>query len=232
MRGLVLLLILANAGLLGWFYWEQQQDGMGQSVDAQGNVSSWRMLSELNEGAAADGDQSGSVTAPEEGGEEQGSPAVASNCFLISGIKEQERAAALAVALNDMGASVTARQMGPTEVTNYLVSIPPRVSSAEASELVKELGAAGLKDFYRVQSGETVNAIALGVFTTQAAAERRQSQVATLGLPDVVVEISEIERTAERASIAFRKTDTNLAAMRSALGLAEWEGVEFQRCTK
>jgi len=65
----------------------------------------------------------------------------------------------------------------------YWVYIQPFASAEEADEVAQALERALVEDFYIIRDGELANAISLGVYSQQAGAEARLSEMRTRGFP-------------------------------------------------
>jgi hypothetical protein len=79
-------------------------------------------------------------------------------------------------------------------VRSYWVYLPPAASRPAALEVSRQLGEKGLSDFFVTTTGANPNAISLGVFSTQANAERRQKQVIAAGFAAQIAERAEETR--------------------------------------
>ena len=96
---------------------------------------------------------------------------LANVCLEWGGFTDAERAAAL-VALEPLhlGRQLSQRRIDSTSA--YWVFLPPLSSKSAAEKRVAELKAEGLKDFFILSDGPQKNAISLGVFKTEEAANK------------------------------------------------------------
>ena len=92
-------------------------------------------------------------------------------CLEWGTFTEQEKAAALsALEPLQLGRALTQKRVDSTSA--YWVYVPPLPSKPAAEKRVAELRAVGLKDFFILNDGADRNAISLGVFKTEEAANR------------------------------------------------------------
>lgn len=96
---------------------------------------------------------------------------LANVCLEWGGFTDAERPAALA-ALEplQLGRQMSQRKIESTSA--YWVFLPPLPSKAAAERRVAELKAEGLKDFFILNDGAQKNAISLGIFKTEDAANK------------------------------------------------------------
>ena len=96
---------------------------------------------------------------------------LANVCLEWGGFTDAERVAALA-ALEplQLGRQLSQRRIDSTSA--YWVFLPPLSSKSAAEKRVGELKADGLKDFFILSDGPQKNAISLGVFKTEEAANK------------------------------------------------------------
>ena len=96
---------------------------------------------------------------------------LANVCLEWGGFTDAERVAALA-ALEplQLGRQLSQRRIDSTSA--YWVFLPPLSSKSAAERRVAELKADGLKDFFILNDGPQKNAISLGVFKTEEAANK------------------------------------------------------------
>ena len=80
------------------------------------------------------------------------------------------------------------------EVLGYWALLPALSTRDEAELLVKKLKSRGIQDVRRFTSGDYINAISLGLFSTEANARRRAKSVETQGFL-AVVQPKEDEKT-------------------------------------
>jgi SPOR domain len=106
---------------------------------------------------------------------------LANVCLEWGGFTDAEKGAALA-ALEPMqlGKQMTQRRIESTSA--YWVYLPALPSKAAAEKRVAELKAQGLKDFFILSDGAQKNAISLGVFKTEDAANKYLDKVKASGV--------------------------------------------------
>jgi len=106
---------------------------------------------------------------------------LANVCLEWGGFTDAEKAGALA-ALEPLhlGKQMSLRRIESTSA--YWVYLPPLPSKAAADRKVTELKAQGLKDFFILSEGAQKNAISLGVFKTEGAADKFLEAVKAKGV--------------------------------------------------
>ena len=106
---------------------------------------------------------------------------LANVCLEWGGFTDSEKAAVLA-ALEPMqlGKQMSQRRIESTSA--YWVYVPPLSSKSAAEKKVTELKTQGLKDFFILTDGAQKNAISLGVFKTEDAANKFLDTVKGKGL--------------------------------------------------
>ena len=192
MRWFFYALLLSNIGLFGWIWYQQMQPApaMVAVAPADEGAHSLTLLSEMNsaprrpaekpvaqppqrvEPAPINTQPPPSVSPP--------SPVVAETpavCVRITDLDSEQDANTLAQVLERKGASVAKRGSDQAASTRYWVLLPPFKSGTAARAALERLKKAGLKDYYLVRSGESRNAISLGVYSSKDSAERRLQQV-------------------------------------------------------
>ncbi len=211
MRWLFLLLLLANAG---YFAWQALKAPMPEPTRSTAPAAQGlALLSELSEGehpalrAATPPptvEPEEEVTAEERiesvavEPEVQPEPEPPRQCLELKGFEKPSEAESLLKAMLGEGMQLEARGDELVPRSNYWVLIPPFKTRAEAEVVIKQLKGRKLRDFYRVRSGESANAISLGVFSSKDAAERRYRQVVNLGLKTPKPRIKVLELQAKR----------------------------------
>lgn len=116
--------------------------------------------------------------------------ATATGCYYLSGLTTPEawRAAAAWVrARNGESSTIGAPNVSSSAAAkaSFLVFVPPLADRAAATVKFKQLQDAGVSDISRISRGEYANAIALGVFSIEAGAQRRTAALHKLGYPEV-----------------------------------------------
>ena len=182
MRYLFFLLILANLGYWGWHQAVAQPKPL-PPTRVIADVPPLLMLSEREAGelmpepetqpdivAVAD-----DAITPGEGGADR-------RCFTIGPYRTSELANAVLLAIREeQGFPVTLREREEEEIAGYWVYLEPYPTRKAALAVARELAQKGIKDYYVVPSGESVNAVSLGLFSEPQRADRRTRQIAELG---------------------------------------------------
>lgn len=106
---------------------------------------------------------------------------LANVCLEWGGFTDAEKAAALsALEPLQLGKQMSQRRIESTSA--YWVYLPPLPSKDAAEKKVTELKAQGLKDFFILSDGAQKNAISLGVFKTEDAANKFLETVKAKGV--------------------------------------------------
>lgn len=105
-----------------------------------------------------------------------------SRCFELGPVVEPEQLARIRAVLGRERLKPKESLQSELVPLGYWVYLPPAHSRAEAQALGRRLAAAGISDFVYVVGAEKQNAISLGLYKDQPAAEARADQVRTLGL--------------------------------------------------
>ncbi len=112
-------------------------------------------------------------------------PALSAVCVEWGGFSAEDAArAAATLETLGLGDRLSRRDAAPT----FWVHIPPLKSRADAEKKAAELRALGVGDFYIVQdAGPLQNAISLGVFKTEEAANNHLAQLRPKGIRSAIV---------------------------------------------
>lgn len=176
MRWIALLLLMVNAGLIGW-----------QLAGTPGGP-------QVETGTPADIGYLGLLREPAE----EPRARAETECFSIGPFTDEEAARAAGAYLADLGLQPEQRLLIDDETTGYQVLLPPFDSQAEALAATRELAEAGVQDYFIIsQDGELQNAVSLGVFSERRYALDHQQYLAGLGLglePDLRLRTRERER--------------------------------------
>lgn len=140
---------------------------------------------ELDQGALKMVDTEGTETAPQPM-PEAAPEAVAMLCFSLGPFVEIPRAQQAAGAIGALNLQVQRREEVERTLQGYWVYLPAQKDFAAAGAMAKKLQAAGFKDLYIMAKGAHKNAISLGLFRQQSAAERRVKQVRAKGFKPVL----------------------------------------------
>jgi len=225
-------LLVANIALLVWNGQQNRQAssvaGETAGIDAPGLV----LLSELGasppvrtmagttlpvQEAEAAPDASAHFVAESSHSEQPGAapediPVVAVHCVRLGGFDSPLTLARVAGSLRQAGTDVRGQGEETGDIRRYWVMLPPYAKAAAATPVLERLQRAGIKDFYLIRSGDNVNAISLGVYSSADSAQRRLRQIRDLKLAPKIEEITlpakrwwlEFEWPAERNDAAWR----------------------------
>lgn len=105
----------------------------------------------------------------------------AAECFGISGMGDEGDAAAVAAWFEQRGVNVQSGVREENKLLNFQVYAPPLGSRAAAKALFNEMKAAGIKDIALIPRGDLTNGVSLGVYSTEAAAQRRLTLLQEMG---------------------------------------------------
>jgi hypothetical protein len=155
MKLLVVVLVLANLALLTWSQFERMSGSESTRLQRQLAPEKVRLLTP----------QQVTALGPAKAAQLQ------NTCLEWGAFTEQEKAAVLA-ALEPLQLGRTLTQKRVDSTSAYWVYVPPLPSKSAAEKRVAELRAVGLKDFFILSDGAERNAISLGVFKTEEAANR------------------------------------------------------------
>lgn len=235
MRAIFLILILANAA---FFYWQSQWKAGPETLTsvapmpAKPGVKTLTLLSELppepkagitpipplTEGKpAAAGDAASATEEPMaqdssavQTGQQQ-PPSTPPVCYTFGPLTDAAMVTRLVQAMAVSGITPKQRDEVKKELRGYWVYLPPYKSYDAASQEVKRLKAKGIKDLFIMGRGESKNAISLGLFKTQAAAEKRLKRVRDLGFKALLDEQYR-ETTLQWLDFSIPEGDEALAA--------------------
>lgn len=192
MRLLAILLLLLNAAFAGWQFYRVEPEPVVPALQDP-RIASLTLLAELESPPVIETTEArASLESPPDLAEPATEPPVPSEpewlCFTLGPFLEPETAAALAERIRELGLPASERALEQREVSSYWVFISPRESRAEALSVARQLAQKGVKDYYVVTSGESRNAVSLGLFSEQGRAERRARAIQALGFsPEVEV---------------------------------------------
>ena len=108
------------------------------------------------------------------------------SCFTLGPFKDQEKVDSVSALLKDYTRTVTIRKRQESEQHRYWVYLLDAESREEAIATSKVLAKNKLKDYYIVRGGENNNRISLGHYREKASAERRMTQLKSLGYAPVM----------------------------------------------
>lgn len=102
-------------------------------------------------------------------------------CHAIGPFRFQASAQHALTHLRTRGLEAELRTVEKQETLGYRVYLPPQPSREQARKLVSRLSEQGIEDMYVITEGDKNNALALGVFSQQARAQRRVDELKRLG---------------------------------------------------
>lgn len=111
-------------------------------------------------------------------------------CYRYGPIPNQEESELLSKWLNERDISYKQRQTDEQGKQLFWVYLAPRDSRAQAEAAMKDLKQKGIKDMRLIQEGDLLNAISLGLFSSQASVNRRLNEIKAKGYQSVVVPYS------------------------------------------
>lgn len=209
MKWFFICMLAANLALLGWNWQHAGEYGLSGSGEGSAPPSGPRLVL-LGEADAALASRQGSgaiapppppavaaavsaeaaPSAPDVVSPPEERTAVALRCVRLRSLESQAAAADVITALQQGGATVRGQGEEAGEIKRYWVMLPPGASAAAATPVLERLQRAGIKDFYLIRSGENMNAISLGVFSSKDAAQNRLQQIRELKLTPRIEEIT------------------------------------------
>ena len=155
MKLLVALLVIANIALFAWGRLDRMSQSESNRLNKQLAPEKIRVLSPQQVAALGPAKIS----------------QLANVCLEWGAFTEQERGAVLA-ALEPLQLGRQMRERRVEHSSAYWVYLPPFPSKAAAERRIVELRTLGLKDFYVMSDGRDRNAISLGVFKSEEAANK------------------------------------------------------------
>ena len=108
-------------------------------------------------------------------------------CYTYGPIPNQEESDLFSKWLYDRGINFKERQTDEQGKQLFWVYLTPLESREEAVAAMEDLKQKGVKDIRLIREGDLLNAISLGLFSSQAAVNRRLNEIKTKGYQSVVV---------------------------------------------
>lgn len=164
MRWVALLLILANAGMAGWFYFGAP-GRPGSSAEPRSEIGQLALLREETDSRAG---------AQPEAEEE-------AVCFTIGPFEDAGLAEQASLQLHSLGLEPEQRVLAEEEVYGYQVLLPPFSDRESAIEATRELAEKGIQEYFVVTEPELENAVSLGLFRQKRFATRHAAYLRELG---------------------------------------------------
>jgi cell division septation protein DedD len=109
-------------------------------------------------------------------------------CASLGPFRAEDDASSAAARLAAEGFSPRQRSAEVVVGGGYWVHLPPYPTRAEAQRAVAQINEKGVPDAYIVRTGEDINAIALGLLTELARAERLADEVRAIGFDAQIAE--------------------------------------------
>lgn len=108
-------------------------------------------------------------------------------CYTYGPIPNLEESELLSQWLDERGIFYRQRQTDEQGKQLFWVYLTPRESLAQAKAAMKDLKQKGVKDMRLIRQGDLLNAVSLGLFSSQAAVNRRLNEIKTKGYQSVVI---------------------------------------------
>ncbi|MEQ8289744.1 MAG: SPOR domain-containing protein [Gammaproteobacteria bacterium] len=108
-------------------------------------------------------------------------------CYTYGPIPEKKESTLMSEWLNERGIEYEQRQTTEDGLPKFWVYLAPQASTARAEQAVEELKQQGIRDLQLIRSGDLLNAVSLGLFSSQAAVNRRLNEIKATGYQPVVV---------------------------------------------
>jgi len=195
MRLLLLLLLLANMGFFAYHQFAAGNDQAAQQIAAlQISPEKIRPIS----GEAVSAVSVASPVPP---------PAACAEWGAFTGTDIARADAALLT----LALPANAVQRRVSDVEGYWVHMPPQKNKAEVDRKVGELKALGITEFFVVnEAGQWRNAISLGLFKTEAAAETELERLRQRGVRSAIV--TRRDKFLKQAIYYLREPDSSVIA--------------------
>lgn len=213
MKWLAMILLLANLLYFGWEFSRETTADVGNSVYAlqvPGGTSQLQLISELKSAPVPRENAAPGISAPEpepitepetlvaalpeiDDGHAAAEP-VGNSCFTFGPLPDEQQAIWLGDWFRARRGEVRSRQTEDQNRRLFWVYLAPAESRAGAEALMYELQKKGVSDYRLISKGGLVNAISLGLFSSQAAVNDRLSELKEKGYQPIVVPYSNVQR--------------------------------------
>lgn len=218
-RALIVLLIVLNLGLAAWWI---SRPGAAP-VPLPGPPAGAPRLQLLGEAPAraapVSATQAGSlVQAPVQAPVAQPVPAAPMRCFTFGPFDDDAGATRATATLASQVLRSRVRSAADTASRGWDVLLPPFPDRAAAQAAADRLAAAGVADLYILADGDDANAIALGRYRSEGAAQRRQAELQAAGFAATIRALE--PRTSARWVDVAAMPSFDAAAARATLGAA------------
>lgn len=216
MRWIILTLLVANIAMGGYLYWDSTQ------LESTGATPNQAQLNNLT---------LSSNTLAELRALERQTPAQAATepppqCVRITGLGGEDQAGVIVSRLRALEVDAERNSRQIVVRSDYWVVLGPFDSPAIARERLGELQTAKVESFL-IGQGPLEGGISLGLFSSMANAERRQSELAD---QNISARVERVDRTREALELTIGKEAARLIsddALESLL--SEFQGVTHQR---
>jgi len=111
-------------------------------------------------------------------------------CYTYGPIPNVKESELLSNWLSERGISYKQRQTDENGKQMFWVYLTPRASLEQAQAAMEDLKEKGVKDMRLIREGDLLNAISLGLFSSQSAVNRRLNEIKAKGYQSVVVPYS------------------------------------------
>lgn len=184
MRVLLMILLLANLGVLAWFQWHDDSGRLPRG-EPVGEIGKRLVLVSERDDLAEPAQLSDSR--PDEPGDRFADEAPV-RCATVGPFEQREIAEVGQERLRDLGIEALVREAAGQIRAGYWVYLPPFPSRNAARDTQDELRARGVQDLFIVTASDQRNAISLGLFTTAERADQRAAEIGRLGFTPRVAE--------------------------------------------
>ena len=151
-------------------------------------------------------------------------PPAAMRCFSFGPFADAAAVATARARLQPLGAQRIGMRDELSAPRGWRVVLPPQADRDAATALAARIGAAGFGDFLVVTSGEEANSIALGRYSGESAARRREAALRDAGFPAQAQPVG--DSTTRHWLDVAAGVQFDAAAARSASGAAQGNPVD------
>lgn len=153
-------------------------------------------------------------------------------CYALGPFRDVALSTPVILKLRDLGAITNPRREEEKVTTGYWVYLPPVESWKEAREQVMALENKGMKDIFIMGRGSMKNAISVGLFTSEKAANNRVARLKKLGVePKVQQQYSSTPKYWIDIDIDADQDETISAIEAIARGLSQ-QDLKSRKCGK
>lgn len=172
---------------------KQQQESIDQQVnaDSEGLTASDESLGQLTDDVMIEQEFGTDLVSklPDisadgiEGNENNSDPL----CFTYGPFPATEQADELTNWFKERNILVNQRTEGERKKQLFWIYLAPKDSRESAIAAIEDLKSKGVRDFRLINSGDLLNAISLGLFSTQASVNKRLNELKSIGYQPIVV---------------------------------------------